>query len=248
MKRYDPHIANYVDEEYFSQPSENPKSDKNIFERLSAISQDLEVVNKSFMVEVSKGKGYKAVSEADILSAVRPLEAKYGIYSYPCKRKVIDSQIIKVSDAEGKQKITYFERIETTYRFVNVDAPAEFIEVISYGDGLDNGDKSVGKAMTYADKYALMKAYKIITGEDPDKEASKITYDSPNKKKEEEEIKFATEKQLSLIANLIEEKSVDKKLIKMQFNYAPDDKKMPLKVAFEMITYLRELDMEDMPF
>lgn len=26
--------------------------------------------------------------------------------------------------------------------------------------------------MTYADKYALMKAYKITTGDDPDKDAS----------------------------------------------------------------------------
>ena len=32
---------------------------------------------------------------------------------------------------------------------------------------------ATGKAMTYADKYALMKAYKIITGDDPDQEPSK---------------------------------------------------------------------------
>ena len=29
-------------------------------------------------------------------------------------------------------------------------------------------DKAPGKAMTYADKYALLKAYKIQTGDDPD--------------------------------------------------------------------------------
>ena len=32
--------------------------------------------------------------------------------------------------------------------------------------------KAPGKAMTYADKYALLKAYKIITGEDPDQNYS----------------------------------------------------------------------------
>lgn len=248
MKQYDCKSNSYLEIEHFGMLSQHPKSDKNIFERLSAISQELEVINKSFMVEVSKGRGYKAVSEADILSAVRPLEAKYGIYSFPCIRRVVDSQIIKVADSEGKQKITYFERIETVYRFINIDNPSEFVEVVSYGDGIDNGDKSVGKAMTYADKYALMKAYKIITGEDPDKEASKTTYDAPNKKKSDEEEKYITQKQLDLIANLIEEKSIDKKLVKMQFNYAPNDKKMPLKVAQEMIKYLCGLDMEDMPF
>ena len=63
-------------------------------------------------------------------------------------------------------------RIETTYRFVNLDNPSEYIETTVYGDGLDTGDKAPGKAMTYADKYALMKAYKLSTGDDPDKEAS----------------------------------------------------------------------------
>ena len=57
-------------------------------------------------------------------------------------------------------------RIEITYRFINIDNPSEFIDIKSYGDGLDTGDKAPGKAMTYGDKYALMKAYKISTGDD----------------------------------------------------------------------------------
>ncbi|MDQ9734072.1 ERF family protein, partial [Acinetobacter baumannii] len=62
--------------------------------------------------------------------------------------------------------------IETIYKFVNVENPEESIEIISYGDGIDTQDKAVGKAMTYADKYALMKAYKIISGDDPDQDKS----------------------------------------------------------------------------
>ena len=44
--------------------------------------------------------------------------------------------------------------------------------MVSYGDGIDTGDKAPGKAMTYSDKYSLLKAYKVATGDDPDKEAS----------------------------------------------------------------------------
>jgi hypothetical protein len=44
--------------------------------------------------------------------------------------------------------------------------------MISYGDGIDTGDKAPGKAMTYSDKYSLLKAYKVATGDDPDKDAS----------------------------------------------------------------------------
>ena len=52
------------------------------------------------------------------------------------------------------------------------DDSVEEIEIITYGDGIDTQDKGPGKAMTYADKYALMKAYKIITGDDPDQNPS----------------------------------------------------------------------------
>lgn len=218
----------------------------NIFEKLLAITSELERVNKSFLVDMGKGKGYKAVSEADILSAVRPLEEKYRIYSYPCKRVVVDSQIVKVGDSDGKQKIIYFERLETTYRFVDIDDPSQFIEITSYGDGIDNGDKSVGKAMTYADKYALMKAYKIITGEDPDKEASKPSYEI-SKVGSQEEVKYATEKQINLLNDLIVEKAYDRDLLKMEFGWKVGDRKMPMKVCQDMIKKLRELDM-DTPF
>jgi len=45
--------------------------------------------------------------------------------------------------------------------------------------------------MTYADKYALMKAYKIITGDDPDQDPSKEnkTVDSLNRLLTDEEAK-----------------------------------------------------------
>ena len=43
----------------------------------------------------------------------------------------------------------------------------------SFGRGLDPGDKGFGKASTYARKYALLNAYKIATGEDPDENKSK---------------------------------------------------------------------------
>lgn len=60
-----------------------------------------------------------------------------------------------------------------TVRIINLDKPEEYIEVESFGRGLDSGDKGFGKASTYARKYALLNAYKIATGEDPDDVKSK---------------------------------------------------------------------------
>ena len=135
----------------------------NIYEKLSAITSEIANVEKSIEIGFNGKAKYKAFGETDILNAVKPLEAKYKVYSYPVKRTIIQT---------GERGNQLFERIETIYRFINIEKPDEFIDITSYGDGLDVGDKSVGKAMTYADKYALMKAYKITTGEDPDQEAS----------------------------------------------------------------------------
>lgn len=146
--------------------------DMKIFEKMAAIAKEVGVVAKNLSVETGKGKGYKAVSEGDVLAAIKPLEDKYGVYSYPISRRVVDSGTMVSTLRDGSEKKQLYLRIETTYRFVNLDNPADTMEVMTYGDGVDSQDKAPGKAMTYADKYALLKAYKIMTGDDPDQYAS----------------------------------------------------------------------------
>jgi hypothetical protein len=155
---------------------------KNIYEKLSNISSELSAVAKNLEVGYGQSK-YKAVGEADVLKAIKPLEAKHKIYSYPYSRQIIESGTIESVNAKGEIKKNLFERIEVVYRFVNIENPEEFIDITSYGDGIDSQDKSVGKAMTYADKYALLKAYKIVTGDDPDQEASEPLRTAETQKK-----------------------------------------------------------------
>ena len=148
---------------------------KNLYQRMAAITEELATVAKNLNVETGKGKSYKAVSERDIIDAVKPLEAKHGVYSYPAGREVLESRLLESEstyNGNTTKKTTFFTRIRTTYRFVNVDNPEDYIETTTFAEGIDTQDKGSGKAMTYADKYALMKAYKISTGDDPDQTAS----------------------------------------------------------------------------
>ena len=138
----------------------------NLYQRMRRIASELPAVSKNLKVGDGRYQ-YKAVGEADVLAAVKPLEDKYGVYSYPSARKIIDREIRESDSNYGKKYQTWL-RVETTYRFVNVDKPEEYLEITSYGDGIDSADKAPGKAMTYSDKYALLKAYKIQTGDDPD--------------------------------------------------------------------------------
>lgn len=147
----------------------------NIYEKLLAIETELQTVAKNLDVATSNTKSYKAVSERDIIDAVKPLEAKYKVYSYPMHREVIESNILESeSSYNGKttKRTTLMTRIKTIYRFVNAENPEEYIDTVVFSEGIDTQDKGSGKAMTYADKYALMKAYKISTGDDPDQTAS----------------------------------------------------------------------------
>ena len=151
----------------------------NIYQRMSRITNELGAVAKNLTVGYGRNS-YKAVGEADVLNAVKPAEEKWGIYSYPASRRTISVDTLSTSgtktDNYGNESIVervqFIFRIETTYRFVNIDNPAEYIDIISFGDGIDSADKAPGKAMTYSDKYALLKAYKIQTGDDPDQDPS----------------------------------------------------------------------------
>ena len=103
---------------------------------MNEITNELGFVKKDLTVKLPNGS-YKAVAEIDILEAVKPLEKKWGVYSYPISRCIVESK-----ETETKSgTINQFMRIEVTYRFINVDKPTEYIDMIAYGDGVDSGDK-----------------------------------------------------------------------------------------------------------
>lgn len=158
----------------------------NIYEKMLNITNEIAKVNKNLTVGEGKS-AYKAVGEADILKAVKELEFKYKVYSYPSNRELVESTMYTTTNQYG-DKNNIFSRIKTTYRFVNIEKPDEYIETITYAEGIDTQDKGAGKAMTYSDKYALMKAYKIITGDDPDQNASPENEILKNNKKQDIEI------------------------------------------------------------
>jgi hypothetical protein len=168
-----------------------------IVKQMLAIASEIETVAKKFNVGFGSST-YKAVAENDILNAVKPLEAKHGVFSYPYSRRIVESQII-----EGEKNDKFFLRVEVVYRFVSVKDDS-FIDVTSIGDGIDVGDKAPGKAMTYADKYALMKAYKIPTGDDPDKDASE-SFKKKDAPKNESQIRILKEMTKDVEPSLLKE-------------------------------------------
>ena len=201
----------------------------NIYEKMSLITEEMGVVEKNLKVQVTKINSYQAVSERDILDTVKPLEKKYRVYSFPVDRKIIDNDIltkeVEYNGAVTKTNTLYM-RLEITYRFINIDNPTEFIDIKTYGDGLDTGDKAPGKAMTYGDKYALMKGYKISTGDDPDKDPS------PESGYKKDEVK-ASPKQVEMLNKYYVGDNLTKLL---EANKVDKLSELPMKKASELIS------------
>jgi hypothetical protein len=141
-----------------------------LYEKIQAVATEIMSIEKDMTVGSEK-YGYKAVSDFAVTKKVKEMEAKYKLLSIPVGQELLHREVIRVADKE-KDRLTYSFIVKMTTRFVDVEKPEDFIEVETLGHGLDNGDKGFGKASTYARKYALLNAYKIATGEDPDAEAS----------------------------------------------------------------------------
>lgn len=144
----------------------------NLYEKIQAVSNDVRNISKDMTVG-SGSYSYKAVSDIDVTLAVKDAETKHKLVSIPVKQELINSEVIRIQKKNNEEGLTYVDTIKMTVKIIDLEDTTQFIEVESFGKGIDSGDKGFGKASTYARKYALLNAYKIATGEDPD--ASKST-------------------------------------------------------------------------
>lgn len=176
----------------------------NIYEKIQAVSNKIGVLAKDMQVG-NANYGYKALSDSQVIQNVNAAEKEFKIVSIPMSQELVSHETIKTIKMvknEQKEVIYYVENIKMTTRLVNIEKPDEFLDVESFGKGLDSGDKGFGKASTYARKHGLLNAYKIASGEDLDLDKSEDTTPvSVNKKIDE--IKDVLEKDTALNANIM---------------------------------------------
>jgi hypothetical protein len=138
------------------QSLENKTTESNIYSKINLIMQDVQYLQKDDQVSFGNTR-YKAISEEKVTTAIRESMVK---------RKVV---IIPVEQEHFKQDS--LTTVNVKYKIVDCDS-GDYIIAVSSGTGADTQDKGVGKAMTYAYKYLLLRTFAIPTGEDPDKISS----------------------------------------------------------------------------
>lgn len=125
----------------------------NIYQRLHAVMQEVTYVQKE---DKKVNNQYRFVSHDAVTAKVRPALMEHGVIYFP-------------------QNLTHIQngnRTEVTLDivFVSIDNPKDSLSVPSLGYGVDTQDKGPGKAISYAVKYALLKALGLGTGDDPEKD------------------------------------------------------------------------------
>lgn len=130
----------------------------NIYQRLNEVRKLVEYVQKQKQVET-----YKAVTHDQVTAVTRRHFIDQGIVVLPVE---LSSQTVLTGTTSKSG--TPALRFECRYKidFVNIDEPADRASVEISAHANDYGDKSPGKAISYAVKTAILKILSLETGED----------------------------------------------------------------------------------
>lgn len=139
-----------------------------LYEKMFKVMEESEAIEKNMSVGFGSNS-YKAISEASVLNAVKPLLRKHKLILFPIKIEAKDMVDTFVT-AKG-ESVRLMTQVKATYKIVDAESgESEILETI--GNGVDTQDKASGKAMTYAYKALLQKTFCLFSGEDTDNEHS----------------------------------------------------------------------------
>lgn len=105
---------------------------------------------------------YKYAREVDVVDKLRDLFIKYRVYPARVNITRTASRVEQIDNS-------HYASEQVTFQMALKDADSEEVLLIEApGTGFDKSDKAVYKAITGAEKYALLKAFLIPTGDDPE--------------------------------------------------------------------------------
>ena len=142
------------------------KTSMNIYQKLLEIQKQVMGLGKD-----SKSFGYKYVSGSKVLDHVKPLMNEYGLI---LKQEVLDIENTR-QDYTTKSGAKSEILTKAIMRFTWIDVESGDSDVNMFAaNGQNDWEKGLGSALTYAERYFLLKYFHINTDEDD--------IDNPNRK------------------------------------------------------------------
>lgn len=132
----------------------------NIYKRINEAKHSMEGFTKD-----KAGYQYKYVSGSQVLHKLNPELHKHGI-TITFKTSEAKYETVNVV-VKGKEKTEYVVSLNVHYTITNNDNPEDKIESTIFAIGQqDDPSKALGTALTYSERYFLMKFFGLPTDED----------------------------------------------------------------------------------
>lgn len=132
----------------------------NVYQKLSEVRAEVPYLKKE-----KEGKQFNYVGSSDVLGALHGKINDMGLILVP---SVVGHKVTVGATNSGTTN--YFTELDMMMTWVNIDNPEDKLECPWYAQGMDlAGEKGVGKALTYGEKYFMLKFFNIATDkDDPD--------------------------------------------------------------------------------
>lgn len=139
-------------------PSDDEKKDLNIYQRINKVICEVQAIEKTGR---NSQQNYSFIEQAAVVSALRPRLVAWDIL---IKQSVKNHELI--AKAKGSKAVVTYQ-----FEVINTNDPDDKFVDEWVGEGDDSLDKGTSKASTSAEKYYLMKLFKISDRNDPDAES-----------------------------------------------------------------------------
>lgn len=138
----------------------------NLYQKIADVKANIDGFTKD-----TKGYNYSYVSGSQVLHRIRNKMIEHNLLLVPKTSEENYKQIeVTRFNKKASREVTTSEfvvEMKLTYLWINADKPEEQLEVSFYSVGQqDDVSKAHGTALTYAERYFLMKFFNIPTDED----------------------------------------------------------------------------------
>ena len=131
----------------------------NLYQKLVEVRKNIQYLKKD-----KRAYNYTYVSGTQVLSAIREKMDELGLLLVP---SIVDSRYADLLDDKGKQDRLVC--LKMFFSWINADDPKEKLEIPWQAMGQNSREKGIGCALTYAERYFLLKFFSVPTDDlDPD--------------------------------------------------------------------------------
>lgn len=200
------------------------QQERLLVKKLAKVMQTVKNIEKKGYNSFHK---YKYATESDVAESIREVLADQNVMMIP---NMTNHSVREHTNAKGKTE--YIATVVMEFTFYDGDTGEEISFQVP-GEGQDAGDKATYKAITGAQKYALMKAFMIPTNDDPEQDNGVDEHNYGQQPQRQQ--KKASDKQLDYVTKLVK-KVAEQKQITVDEGYATLKKRIKTNNDIENFT------------